>query len=374
MKRAAIYTRVSTAAQADTGTSLQSQMEACRAYAHAHDYAVIHEAQEDVSDTTLARPGLDTIRDMARDSTIDAVIVYDPDRLTRDLGHLMLLLDELEQAGAPLVFVNSPHDKTPEGLMLLQVRGMVAQYERTKIIERMRRGKERATKNGRIIQWMAPYGYARNSDKQTLEIIEDEAETVRLIFEWMASGSHTLYSIAMRLREMGIPNKRGGHWWVSTVHRILTNETYTGLYYWNMTRKRGRKQVKRPRDEWLSVPVPPLIGRALYDSAHAHIWQNRRLAGRNKKNEYLLSGLVICGRCGKRYRVVRDAKPNGKVYMYYYCPRQGSVYEQAVTTCDNVRLRAPDLEAEVWGAVTDYLIHGAPLLPGASVRPTDNQS
>lgn len=371
MKRAALYCRVSSSGQAETGTSLETQLDSCRQYAAAQGYTVLYEAQEDVSGTTLARAGLDAIRDMARDGQLDAVICYDPDRLTRDLGHLMLLLDELEGVGAPLVFVNAPHDRTPEGLMLLQVRGMVAQYERTKIIERMRRGKERATRNGRIIQWMVPYGYTRNADAQTLEVVEDEAQTVRLIFEWMASGTHTLYSIAMRLRGMGIPNKRGGKWWVSTVHRILLNETYTGTYWWNMTRKRGKRQVKRPRAEWLSVDVPPLITRDLFERAGANIWHNRTFSQRNKKYDYLLSGMLLCARCGAHYRAVRDVKPSGKSYAYYYCPRQGNAYEQARVTCGNVRLRLEDVEREVWQAVTDYLIHGAPLLPNARVRASE---
>ena len=87
MKRAAIYVRVSTDEQAEKGYSLPSQLEACRRYADQFGYEVIGEFSDDYSGRKLNRPGLDQVRDLICARKIDALIVYSPDRLVRDLGY-----------------------------------------------------------------------------------------------------------------------------------------------------------------------------------------------------------------------------------------------------------------------------------------------
>jgi site-specific DNA recombinase len=86
MKTAAIYARVSTSGQAKDGTSLDTQADGCVAYAQAHGMTVATVYKDDVSGAQLDRPGLDSIRDMAERGEIQALIVFDPDRLSRNLG------------------------------------------------------------------------------------------------------------------------------------------------------------------------------------------------------------------------------------------------------------------------------------------------
>src|SRR4051812_16579644 len=115
MKTAAIYARVSTTGQAEDGTSLLTQTEACEAWAVRHGYVVVKKVVEDKSGATLDRPGLDEIRDMAMRGEIDAVIIYKLDRLSRETGNTLALLKEFTKAGVKLESATMPIEDTPEG-------------------------------------------------------------------------------------------------------------------------------------------------------------------------------------------------------------------------------------------------------------------
>jgi site-specific DNA recombinase len=93
------------------------------------------------SGATLARPGLDRLRDAIKAREVDRVLVTAPDRLARNYVHQMVLLEEWEQSGCAAEFLDRPMSDDPHDHLLLQIRGAVAEYERTLIAERMRRGR-----------------------------------------------------------------------------------------------------------------------------------------------------------------------------------------------------------------------------------------
>ena len=102
------------------------------------------------SGTTLVRPALEHLRDQTAAGDIDRLYVHSPDRLARRYAYQALLLDELQHCGVELVFLNRPLGKGPEDDLLLEVQGIVAEYERAKILERSRRGKLHAARRGRV--------------------------------------------------------------------------------------------------------------------------------------------------------------------------------------------------------------------------------
>ena len=112
---------------------LASQLRAMRQFAEAKGYKVIEELSDDYSGGDLERPRLTRIRELVRARQVDVVVVHDPDRLSRELSHLLILEDEFERAGVKLVFVTMPPADTPEAKLLLHVKGVVAEYERGKI-------------------------------------------------------------------------------------------------------------------------------------------------------------------------------------------------------------------------------------------------
>src|SRR5919108_2381970 len=158
---AAIYVRVSTEDQGK-GFSIPTQIEACQQLAAAEGYRVPEShvlIDEGISGTTMDRPGLRTLRDLVNTKAIAAVVVHDPDRLSRNLGHQLLLAEEFERASVKLLIVSHPMEQGPEGWLFFQMRGALAEYERAKTLERTRRGKIGRAKAGHPPGGQVPLGY-----------------------------------------------------------------------------------------------------------------------------------------------------------------------------------------------------------------------
>jgi site-specific DNA recombinase len=142
----AIYARVSSDQQTADKT-IASQLAALEARLAREGLRVAPEhrfVDEGYSGATLVRPALERLRDAAAAGALDRVYVHSPDRLARRYAYQVLLVDELRRAGVEIVFLNRAIGLSPEDDLLLQVQGMVAEYERAKILERSRRGKRRA--------------------------------------------------------------------------------------------------------------------------------------------------------------------------------------------------------------------------------------
>jgi site-specific DNA recombinase len=149
-REAAFYARVSSEQQATVHTIL-SQVAALR-QRMADDGLVLWPEyefmDEGYSGATLWRPALERLRDLIATGVLDCVYVHSPDRLARKYAYQVLLLDEWQRAGVEVVFLNRALSQSPEDDLLLQVQGMVAGYERAKILERSRRGKRHAAQVG----------------------------------------------------------------------------------------------------------------------------------------------------------------------------------------------------------------------------------
>jgi len=190
--RVAVYARVSSDQQA--GGTIASQVAALEA-------RVIQEGlrlepdhrfiDDGYSGATLVRPALERLRDAIAAGAIDRLYVHSPDRLARRYAYQVLLIDEFQRAGIEVAFLNRPLGRSAEDDLLLQVQGMIAEYERAKILERSRRGKKHAASSGSVnVLAGAPYGY-RYLDRHVgggearYEIIDDQAQVVRQIFHWV---------------------------------------------------------------------------------------------------------------------------------------------------------------------------------------------
>lgn len=135
----AIYARVSCEQQVSTNT-IESQLMALQEQVKRDGYACPTQCQyvdEGYSGSSLIRPGLEQLRDAIARGEIDRVYVHSPDRLARKYAYQVILVDEFTQAGVDVIFLNHPLGESPEDDLLLQVQGMVAEYERAKIIERV---------------------------------------------------------------------------------------------------------------------------------------------------------------------------------------------------------------------------------------------
>src|ERR1700693_1719603 len=132
--RTAFYARVSGEQQAAAHT-IESQIAALSERAHSDGVPVPPERQfvdDGYSGATLIRPAMDRLRDLAAVGGIDRIYVHSPDRLARNYAYQVLLIEEWRRAGVEIVFLNRSLGKSPEDDLLLQVQGIVSEYERAK--------------------------------------------------------------------------------------------------------------------------------------------------------------------------------------------------------------------------------------------------
>ncbi len=244
--RAAIYGRVSSDQQAERHT-IDSQVEAllARAAADGHDIrAELRFLDEGQSGASLIRPALERLRDVIALGGIDRLYVHSPDRLARKYAFQALLMEEFQRAGVEVIFLNHHGGHSPEDALLLQVQGMVAEYERAKFLERSRRGKRYAAQQGDVgVLGHAPYGYRyvakQDSGMRASFVIEfEEAQVVRQVFSWIAQEKLTLGAVRRRLQDQGTPTRTGKRLWDhKTLWEMVTNPTYKGeaTYYYSET-------------------------------------------------------------------------------------------------------------------------------------------
>lgn len=337
--RAAIYTRVSTEDQAAQGYSLDSQRRALQEMAAERGYAVTLSESDDITGTILDRPGLARIREAAAARLVDAVLVYDPDRLTRKLAHLLLLQEEFERLNVRLEFRTQDPVRTSEDRLLLNVRGIIAEYEREKIRERTLRGRKEKARRGLWCGGPAPYGFAY-APPGILTASSSEAPVVRSIFE-MAESGVSIREIVRRLNATDARPRRGGDTWQqSTVHRILRSELYVGRAYYLRRKPLAQGQTVRSlRDEseWIRLTCPALVPDALWRAVQSRIERNQQVLSGRPSRTYMMRGLLRC-KCGARM-----CGEFSKGARRYRC----------LARCGALSVPAAALEAAVYAAVTE---------------------
>src|SRR3979490_3388445 len=234
---AAFYARVSSDAQAREHT-IDSQIAALKERIAADGYALETDhayVDEGYSGSYLQRPALEKLRDAVAAGSVDRVYVHAPDRLARRYAHQVVLMDELRCVGAEVVFLNRPIGETAEDDLLLQVHGVIVEYERAKLLERVRRGRRHAARSGSVSALTAaPYGYRyvrrdHGGGVARFEVVEEEAHIVRLIFAWIGLERASMREVCPRLERMGCQTRQGAaRWYASTIHGMLDNPAYIG--------------------------------------------------------------------------------------------------------------------------------------------------
>jgi len=308
--RVALYARVSSEAQEARGT-IGSQVEALRARAAEEQHEIVKEFLDNGhSGARLDRPGLDALRDAAVAGAFEVVLVLSPDRLARNFAYQMVVLDEFKLHSVEVRFLDTPDfADDPQSRLLTQIQGVVAEYERAKIMERNRRGKLYRSRLGEIISWKAPYGYQRiprgPDGPAHLVVNQPEATVVRRIFDDAVSAGLSLRQIAKGLLRDGISSPEGRPCWSpSGLGYLLQNETYFGRYYYNRTEtvpappgsRCPTRQRPRPREEWIRIPVPAIVSEDVFGAAQQVSRENAGFSPRRAEpGAFLLRRLAVCG-------------------------------------------------------------------------------
>jgi site-specific DNA recombinase len=216
--RVALYVRVSTDRQQQAQT-IQQQVAQLHSYVAAHagwTVAAEHVFRDDGhSGARLDRPGLDALGDHAARAAFDVAVVTAPDRLARNFVHQMVTMEELQRRGVRVVFCDRPWSDDPHEQLVTQIRGAVAEYERTLITDRMRRGRLARLRSGQLLPWTrAPYGYRlhpqRPRDPAAVQVDPVAAAIVQELFAASAAGGTTLHALAAQLTPEACRPRPGG--------------------------------------------------------------------------------------------------------------------------------------------------------------------
>jgi len=385
--RAAIYARVSSQQQAEANT-IASQVEALIARVLDDGFQLDDEFRfldEGYSGGTLLRPALERLRDQAAAGMVDRLYVHSPDRLARNYAHQVLLIDELRRSGVEVAFLNRPIGTSPEEDLLLQVQGMVAEYERAKILERSRRGKRHAARSGSVnVLCGAPYGYRyvgklAGLGQAKYEVDESRARIIRQIFEWVGMERCSIGEVCRRLMAEQIPSPKGKPYWDrSTVWGILKNPAYKGRAQFGKTRvgpprprlraQRGKPTQSRrtgatydtPDDDRIGIAVPALVDEVVFAAVEEQLQENRRRSRVSRRGaRYLLQGLLVCGSCGYAYygKPLSRSGAKGKIrdYAYYRCVGTDAYRFGGQRVCCNAQCRTDVLDQAVWNDAQSLL-------------------
>ncbi|MDD5738651.1 MAG: recombinase family protein [Candidatus Pacebacteria bacterium] len=369
--RCAIYCRVSTEEQKEGGT-IDSQIRELEDFAQANGHIITARYIDDGwSGSILNRPELDHLRDKAGKGLFEAVLVNDVDRLSRELTHLGITKKDLEKKNVKLIFKKLPNNGDPISNFMVNMLGSFAEFERELIADRTRRGRRYKVEVRKLIQGNTPpYGYTyvkKDKEKGTeghYEINEQEAEIVKMMFGWVVKEGVSQREVVRRLTSLKIPPRKSStRWGRSSVHKILTNETYTGVTYYykhqavetdSHKQTRYYKQRKtglrlRPKDEWIPIPLPDslnIIDKQTFLAAQSQFDRNITYSPRNAKYSYLLKGLVKC-QCGSPFT---GTPSHGR--LFYRCGNRHKTFPLP-RECKASIISAPKLESIVWNSVAN---------------------
>lgn len=346
-----LYCRVSTQAQADD-TSLDTQADAGIKYAQDHNLNVSRTVKEVFSGASLfERPQLNAIRDEIRAGSVTNLVIYAVDRLSREIAHLCILLDEFERYGATLHIVTETLDSTAEGALMMSVRGYVAKVEREKIKERTMRGRRAKALNGTLSYARPLFGY-RLDEAGRRQIDPVTSPVVIGMFNDVMIGM-SLRGIADRLNESGIETPGGNIWWGVSVAQLLKNTAYKGeTVLFQETKayryEKGRRVLTTTKNDpeshvTLAGATPPLVEPALFDKVQLRISANKKGKRSTPKHQFLLRGRIRCGDCGRWMSAQYTRGWRG-----YTCSSRQNI----ASGCRIKTLNAEIAEVSVWSEVS----------------------
>ena len=342
---AALYARVSSDRQ-DVDLSVSAQLRALKEYAKANGYSVAREYVDEAESGRVAdRP---QFREMIEEggkpkAPFDVILVWKFGRFTRKREHAVAFKSQLRRKGIRVVSITEQAEDNATGRLLEGIIESVDEYYSENLAQEVVRGMREAASRGFFLGSNAPFGYRKvkvsdgAKERPTLEVDPATAPVVKEIFEKPLRGSG-LKELCKELNDRGITN-RGKRWNKGGLHYVLRNEAYTGAAVWGKISKGEKAQDPvRVEGAW-----PALISRELFGNVQEAMRERAPKVQRPARvgSQYLLSGLLHCGVCGKPYSA-QGAK-SGQ-FAYYIC---GTLFREGAGTCSARYLNAPRLETFV---------------------------
>lgn len=338
--RTAIYVRVSTTEQAESGYSIDEQIEKLESYAKIRDWKVVGIYKDaGFTGSNINRPEMTRLIADVQLNKIDTVLVYKLDRLSRSQKDTLYLIEDVFlKNGLNFVSLSENFDTdSPFGKAMIGMLAVFAQLEREQITERMKMGKLGRAKSGKTMSWgFKTFGYDLVGSE--LVINQLEASIVRKAFDLYASGVATtrLYRL---LNEEGHIGKEKP-WSYRTIRNVLENPVYAGFVRYNNHIFEGTHE--------------PIISKEIYDKVQSMIKERYQNCYNQTpfKSKYLTTKLVKCGTCGcnlaSAYYVRRKGESERRRVMYCLSQKKSRHTLKAPSEpCDLKRFNGKDLDASI---------------------------
>ena len=350
---AALYARVSSERQ-DVDLSVAAQMRALREYAEKNGYLVVREYVDEAESGKIAdRPQFSEMIHEAEkpEAPFHEILVWKFSRFTRKREHAVAFKSMLRRKGVRVVSITEHADDTPTGKLMEAIIESVDEFYSENLAQEVVRGMREAASRGFWMTTYAPYGYRRvyvqdgAKKRPRLELNPPHDAVARRIFDLTLQGKTSL-DIIKTLNAEGIPSSNGKKWSKTVVHKVLTNEAYTGTLVWGQKARDGQEPV-RVEDAFPAIVTKQEFQRVrkLLEARAPSVTHPRRAS-----SPYLLSGLAKCEHCGKALSA-SEAK-SGK-YTYYVCQ---SILKQGSGSCDTPRLNAKSFEGVIVSSIRDHIL------------------
>lgn len=352
--KVALYARVSSEAQ-DVSLSISAQLKALREFAERNDYVVVREFidEAETGRSVLKRPAFREMVALARspEKPFDGILIWKYSRFARNRSDSIVYKTLLRKQGVKVISITEPAENSPTGRLMEAIIEGMDEYYSDNLGEEVTRGMRESVSRGFYLSAKAPYGYRKirveDSGKQRtkLEIDPAQSQVVISIFNDMISGKG-LTDIVRGLNQKGIDGPKGKEWNKTGLYSILNNEIYTGTFVWGRNSKRGNPPLRAENT------FPSLITKEVFTklqelmASRAPVVQHPR----RTTSRFLLSGLAVCGQCGKAL-VGQDAK-SGK-FSYYIC---GSLNKKGAGACSTPYLNSHKFEEMVISKMKEHIL------------------
>jgi site-specific DNA recombinase len=308
--------------------SIDAQIRAIEEYADKNNIKIVNKFIDRAkSATSDKRPAFqEMIKYCEEDKTgVSMVIVHKLDRFSRDKYDSVKYKQRLKMKGISVISVTEKLDNSPESVILESVIEGMAQYYSANLAREVAKGQRenalKALHNGGD----APLGYDVAFDKTYL-INEEEAQAVKIIFDMYVNG-YSYGNIIDKLNNLGYKTKRGNKFGKNSLHGILSNEKYTGVYVFNKTQRKGvngkrNGHKQKSEDEIIKVEggMPQIIDKEVFIQAQEMMQKRKKAPGSHKATTlYLLTGLIRCGECGHAMQGNKRKDKYGNDYISYRC-------------------------------------------------------
>lgn len=348
--RAAVCARVSTSTQVK-GTSLETQVDECAAYAASRGWQVVGTYVDGgVSGKHASRPGLDRLMADCRAGLVDAVIVSKHDRFGRSFRHTVTLIGELGDLGVEFVSLAEHIDDTPAGRFQRNMLLSVAEFERERILERTVAGMDATARAGRWPVGTAPFGWRVVKDPAghpSVEVHPGESKVWERVVTCLLERRLSTLETARDLNEAGMRRRGGKPWSAYAVWRMVRDTAcLSGTWTY---RRSDHRQRRNPLGEPIEIAVPPLLTPERHEALRATV-EARSWSRKQTRHDWLLSGLIASPHGRAMW-----GKVSARGVRNYTCPANIAADGGGGGNCGCRPVHADDLEAAVWGAVRQAL-------------------